>query len=190
MFKGLKRKVAISAVTLGMLSPVIGPATLEVSASESDQVEFDESDKFDIVSDTILFDNDENVLYEFDSNEDMLNHIETANEAPFGNEMGILVDEWEVMDFNWLTSAEVQELADDIRHAQAIGDFGGAASAWMYKIPAAGATVATISYFMSSFGDDIIAAANNNQSITIYRDQRVNWDGYSARTRTRVVAHN
>lgn len=164
---------------------------LEVAASEVDTVETQSTKNFNRISDTMMTGEDDTIIYEFDSSEEMINYIENTDiivgpsTTPWN-----MNDPWKTLNFTWLSHPEVQALAVDIRSAQRTGGYIALASAWMYKLGALGATVASIGYLMSNYGNQIIIAADNNQSATIYHQQNTQWNGYGPRTRYKIVRFN
>lgn len=181
--KKIVNKLVICLITTGLLVTTLDLAILEASMFD-DKVVTEESETFVVISDTEVLDKRDGYIYGFETNEAMVNYMESSSD-----DIGVLsVNEWRMIDFTWLNKQEVKDLADDVRSAQQAGNWTTVAGAWLYAFPPAAATVITVGVLMSTHDQAIINAANNDQSITIYHEQRVNWDGYGRRTRTRVEA--
>lgn len=92
-------------------------------------------------------------------------------------------NQWKTIRSQKLSVSQTKQLARDVEKGRALGNFVMFASTWVYKIPALGASIGTMGYLMSSQGGTIISAAQKNKGITLTYQQKVNWDGYSPRTR-------
>lgn len=78
-------------------------------------------------------------------------------------------------------------MAKDVQKGRNIGTFTSIAGAWLYKVPALGASVSTLGALMQNSGGTILKAAQQNKGITLTYQQKVHWDGYSPRTRLGVT---
>jgi len=173
-----------------MLGTVISPNALIVSAEEDQISNIETDEKFEVVNDTILFNKQKEISYIFDSNEGLVNYIETSGTSDDSNIISFLNNEWSTINFSWFSKAEVQELANDVRRAQNLGTWVTVAGTWIAKFPYVGATVSTIGALMQNHQQTIINAANNNQSLSVYNEEKVNWNGYGPRTRIRFIRHD
>lgn len=95
-------------------------------------------------------------------------------------------NQWKNVRSQKLSVSQTKQMARDIEKARATGNFVMFASAWLYKLPALSASVSTIGYLMSNQGGVILSAAQKNRGVTLTYQQKVNWDGYSPRTRILV----
>lgn len=190
MFTNVKKRLAIGLAACSLLGTALAPSMLTVQASEVGSSSVSETANFDVIDDTSLFDKRDGFLYEFETQEDMLKHMESPVMSNDPVLMSASNSEWELINFAYFTKAEVKELAADVRSNQSLGNWIQAAAPWMYKVPFFGGVVATMGTLLSNHDSAIIDAANNDMSMVINYYQRVNWDGYSARTRTEALFYN
>lgn len=185
------RKMMIGTSTAAILATCISPTIGAVLASEEraevtvqQDISSEESTFFDVVDNTTLLDKRDDALYNFDSNEDMINYIESSS-LPSTRQ----TSQWSEMDRVTLSASQTQDLADDVREAQSLGNWTALAGTWIgiFGSSVVGGTVTTLGVLMQEHNQVIVDAANNNQSITIVREENTNWNGYGPRTRTRFI---
>lgn len=201
MIKKIKKKIIFGVLALNILGTAMAPGILTVSASnnssEGQQIAIQKPDFFVIVDDTTLFDKRDQALYMFDSKEDLLLYTYTAgnhNGDTISNTTSNIVpptpyNQWKTIRTSTFSKAEVKKWANDVKKAQAAGAWATYAAPWLYKFPGFGATVGTIGALMQGHQQIVIDAANKNQRITAYYDQRIDWNGYGPRTRMRLARH-
>lgn len=97
---------------------------------------------------------------------------------------------WQIMTFVYFSKSELKQLAQVAKKNQGYASFMTLLGAWTYKFPAVGASITTLASLMYSNQQAIINAANANKKATMYYEKNVNWNGYGAQTRTRMVYHN
>lgn len=118
-----------------------------------------------------------------------------ASPAPYNNTINNTIvppipgtAEWVQFNQVYFSPSEAQEIANAARRNQTLSQFvtllgtilGG-------KSTGAGVTAQAMGMLMYSSSQTIINAANQNRGFTVVYEQNVNWTGYGARTRTRIV---
>lgn len=201
MIRKIKKKLIFGVLAINVLGTAMAPGILTVSASndlsEGQQIAIKKPDFFVIVDDTTLFDKRDQALYMFDSKEDLLRYTYTFenNGDSIGYTTSNIVsptpyNQWKTIRTSTFSKTEVKRWANDVKKAQAAGTWATYAAPWLYKFPGFGATVGTIGALMQGHQQIIIDAANRNQRITAYYDQRIDWNGYGPRTRMRLARHS
>ena len=96
-------------------------------------------------------------------------------------------NQWKTIRTQKLSPAQTKQMAKDVQKGRNVGTFTSIAGAWLYKVPALGASVSTLGALMQNSGGTILKAAQQNKGITLTYQQKVHWDGYSPRTRLGVT---
>ncbi|WP_087057459.1 hypothetical protein [Marinilactibacillus psychrotolerans] len=167
----------IGVASLAMLGNVVIPSSLIVSASEIEApLEVKETGPFQIIDDTMLYDTRDGYLYEFSDITDMQSYM-NSNSFNENNNISLRAASsttyrWEIIQLEYWNKSQVKKLAADSQKAAMAGVWGGVASAWMWKFPFVGASVATVSAILYTHYQKFVNAANKNQSMSHYREVR------------------